>query len=87
MLALYVDDKTELEESDWYTSEYDKKVKKTIGKQNADLQIRKFYNNAQPFYIIMNGDEELLLEPRSYDLSISNFTSFLEEGKAAFEAK
>jgi thiol:disulfide interchange protein DsbD len=87
MLALYVDDKTELEESDWYTSEYDKKVKKTIGKQNADLQIRKFYNNAQPFYIIMNGDEELLLEPRSYDLSISNFISFLEEGKAAFEAK
>lgn len=86
MLALYVDDKKELPESEWYTSQYDQKVKKTIGKQNADLQITKFNNNAQPFYIILNQDEELLLEPKSYDLSISNFIAFLEEGKEAFSA-
>ena len=87
MLALYVDDKKELPESEWYTSEYDQKIKKTIGKQNADLQITKFNNNAQPFYIILDHDEELLLEPKSYDLSISNFISFLEAGKQAFENK
>ena len=62
MLALYVDDKTTLPESDWYTSPYDNKMKKTIGKQNADLQIRKFNNNAQPFYVIMDYDEQILLE-------------------------
>lgn len=84
MLALYVDDKTDLQESEWYTSDYDNKVKKTIGKQNADLQIRKFNNNAQPFYIIINQDEEILLQPRSYDLSINHFISFLEDGKKAF---
>ncbi len=87
MLALYVDDKTDLPESEWYTSDYDNKVKKSIGKQNADLQIRKFNNNAQPFYIIMNYDEEVLVEPKSYDLSISNFISFLDSGKKAFQAK
>ena len=87
VLALYVDDKTDLPESEWYNSDYDNKVKKTIGKQNADLQIRKFNNNAQPFYIIMNHDEELLLEPKSYDLSISNFISFLESGKKIFAAE
>lgn len=87
MLALYVDDKKELPESDWYTSTYDNKIKKTIGRQNADLQITKFNNNAQPFYIILNDNEELLLEPKSYDLSISNFISFLEAGKAAFNSK
>ena len=87
MLALYVDDKKELPESDWYTSDYDNKVKKTIGKQNADLQITKFNNNAQPFYIILNHDEELLLEPKSYDLSISNFIEFLEAGKKAYQAQ
>ncbi|MCK5705143.1 MAG: thioredoxin family protein [Cyclobacteriaceae bacterium] len=87
MLALYVDDKTDLQESEWYTSVYDKKVKKTIGKQNADLQIRKFNNNAQPYYIIMNHDEEILSEPKSYDLSISSFISFLEAGKKIFEDK
>jgi len=54
MVALYVDDKTELPKEDWYTSSYDGKVKKTIGKQNADFQITRFQNNAQPFYVILN---------------------------------
>ncbi len=84
MLALYVDDKTDLPESEWYTSAYDSKIKKSIGKQNADLQIRKFNNNAQPFYILINHNEELLVEPKSYDLSISTFISFLEAGKKKF---
>ena len=85
VLALYVDDKTSLPESDWYTSDYDGKIKKTIGKQNADLQIRKFNNNAQPFYLLMDHSEELLVEPKAYDLSISNFVDFLDAGKKEFE--
>ncbi len=84
MLALYVDDKTDLPESEWYTSNYDNKVKKSIGKQNADLQIRKFNNNAQPFYVIIDPNGELLVEPKSYDLSVENFVSFLDAGKKAF---
>jgi thiol:disulfide interchange protein DsbD len=85
MLALYVDDKTELPESEWYTSAYDNKVKKTIGKQNADLQIREYNNNAQPFYLIVNPDGELLVEPKSYDLDIGSFVSFLDSGIEAFK--
>lgn len=87
MLALYVDDKTELHEAEWYTSEYDNKVKKTIGRQNADLQIRQFNNNAQPFYLILDTEGELLVEPKSYDLNINNFISFLEAGKKAFSER
>jgi thiol:disulfide interchange protein DsbD len=87
MLALYVDDKTELPEQEWYNSSYDQKVKKSIGKQNADLQIRQFNNNAQPFYMIMDPNEKLLLEPRSYDLDIGNFISFLDAGINAFSGK
>jgi len=85
MLALYVDDKTTLPESEWYTSEYDGKVKKTIGKQNADYQITRFQNNAQPYYIILNTEGELLVQPKAYDLSISAFVEFLEAGKTAFK--
>jgi thiol:disulfide interchange protein DsbD len=85
VLALYVDDKTTLPESEWYTSEYDGKVKKTIGKQNADYQITRFQNNAQPYYIILNTDGELLVQPKAYDLSVSAFVEFLEAGKAAFK--
>ena len=78
LVALYVDDKTELPENQWYTSEYDGKIKSTIGKQNADLQIRKWNNNAQPFYVILNPNEELLISPKSYDLNVTNFVKYLD---------
>ena len=87
MLALYVDEKTELPESDWYTSEYDGKVKKSIGKQNADLQITRFNNNAQPYYVLLDTNGELLIEPIAYERSISKFVDFLDAGKEKFQAK
>ncbi|MVM39600.1 DUF255 domain-containing protein [Spirosoma sp. HMF3257] len=84
MLALYVDDKTELPEADWYTSTYDQKVKKTIGAQNADLQITKYNNNAQPHYCLVNSDGKLLVAPKNYDRDVANFVAFLDSGKAKF---
>lgn len=85
LVALYVDDRTELPESDWYTSEYDGKVKKTIGRQNADYQIKTYNNNAQPFYIILNNDEQVIVNPRAYDLSIEGFATFLDDAKGKFK--
>ena len=79
LVALYVDDRTQLEQNTWYKSTYDGKTKKTIGQQNADFQITRFNNNAQPFYVILNEDGELLIEPKAYDLNISRFVDFLDE--------
>lgn len=87
ILAVYVDDKTELPENEWYTSTYDNKEKKTIGKQNADLQISKYNANAQPYYVLIDGDANLLTEPKAYDLNIQNFVNFLDAGKKAFSRK
>ena len=87
LVALYVDDKKELPESEWYTSSYDGKIKKTIGRQNADFQISRFRNNAQPFYVILDNEENLLIEPKAYDLNVQNFIKFLEEGKKNFYSK
>ncbi|QMW01886.1 protein-disulfide reductase DsbD family protein [Spirosoma foliorum] len=84
VLALYVDDKTDLPEAEWYTSTYDQKVKKTIGSQNADLQITKYNNNAQPHYCLVNSDGKLLVAPKNYDRDIANFVAFLDSGKAKF---
>jgi len=84
LVALYVDDKTELPESDWYTSTYDQKVKKTIGAQNADLQITQYNNNAQPHYCLVDSNGKLLVAPKNYDRSVDNFVAFLESGKAKF---
>jgi len=80
VLALYVDDKTKLPENEWYMSKYDGKEKKTIGKQNFDLQITKFNANAQPYYVIMDANEKVLTQPRAYDLDVNKFISFLKDG-------
>jgi thiol:disulfide interchange protein len=84
MVALYIDERHALPESEWYTSTYDGKVKSTIGKQNADFQITRFNNNAQPYYVILDHNEELLVKPKAYDTNIQNFVNFLEEAKAEF---
>jgi len=85
VVALYVDDKTELPEDQWYTSSYDKKIKKTIGKQNADLQITRLNNNAQPFYVLVGQDEKVLVTPYSYNRSVEGFVKFLDEGKKKYQ--
>jgi thiol:disulfide interchange protein len=85
VVALYVDDKTELPESEWYTSKYDNKVKKTIGKQNADLQITNLNNNAQPFYVLLGKDERVLVPPYGYDKSVEGFVKFLDSAKGKFK--
>ncbi|WP_047452006.1 thioredoxin family protein, partial [Alistipes sp. ZOR0009] len=51
ILALYVDDKTELPQSEWITNAKGK-VLKSLGKINADYQITKFNVNAQPYYVL-----------------------------------
>jgi len=85
VVALYVDDRTELPEERWYTSRYDNKVKKTIGKQNADLQINNLENNAQPFYVLVGKDERVLAWPYGYDRSVEKFVQFLERGKKKYK--
>lgn len=85
IVALYVDDKTMLPETEWFTSSYDGKVKKTIGKKNADLQIANLDNNAQPFYVLVGTDERVLAWPYGYDKSVENFVLFLESGKKKFD--
>lgn len=87
IVALYVDDKTKLPEADWYTSTYDEKVKKTIGKQNADLQIRRLNNNAQPFYVLLGEDEKVLVSPIAYDKDVNSFIKFLDEGVEKYKQR
>jgi thiol:disulfide interchange protein DsbD len=83
--ALYVDDKTELPEIQWYTSKYDGKVKKTIGKQNADIQVISYKSNTQPLYVLLGPDGSLLVEPRSYNLNVEEFVKFLDSGLSKFK--
>jgi thiol:disulfide interchange protein DsbD len=84
VIALYVDDKTKLPESEWIKSNYDGKTKKTLGKKYADFQITKYGVNAQPYYVLLDSDENMLIDPKAYDLNIDNFVDFLDEGLKRF---
>jgi thiol:disulfide interchange protein DsbD len=83
--ALYVDDKTEVPQNEWITSIYDGKVKKSIGKIYADLQISRFNVNAQPYYVLLDTTGNLLTTPKAYDLNVDNFVKFLDTGLQNFQ--
>lgn len=80
VVALYVDDKTILPENKWYTSTYDGKIKKSMGNQNADFQVTKFGNNAQPFYLVVDSDGNILSGPVAYNPNVAEFAAFLDKG-------
>ncbi|MFC5271424.1 protein-disulfide reductase DsbD family protein [Adhaeribacter terreus] len=87
VVALYVDDKTELSKEEQYVSKYDGKEKTTIGRKFADYQVTKFNVNAQPYYVLLGPDGEKLNEPVAYNLDIAAFVKFLDQGKANYQAK
>ncbi|GAB3851257.1 hypothetical protein GCM10028822_17730 [Hymenobacter terrigena] len=87
VVALYVDDKTELPQNEWYTSTHDKQLKTTLGKQNADLQITRYGINAQPYYVILDPDDATnkpLVTPIAYEPDVAQFSTFLQAGSKQF---
>lgn len=80
VIKLMVDEKKSLPEP-VYVEENGKKVRlDTYGDRWSYLQRYKFNANAQPYYVILNDDGELISGPFSYDENIPKFTMFLEKG-------
>lgn len=87
LVALYVDDKViEMPKEEWYTNKAGREVK-LLGKKNSEIQIEKFGANAQPFYVILDGDGNSLVTPHAYDLDIAAYIKFLDEGVEAYNKK
>ncbi|MBN2891897.1 MAG: thioredoxin family protein [Bacteroidales bacterium] len=86
VLSLFVDDKTiEAESNRWFTSIADGKVKKDLGKQNADIQIVNFNVNSQPLYALVDYKGNVLAPTREFDTDIEAYIKFLEEGKKQYK--
>lgn len=84
IVALYVDDRTQLPENEWITSSVDGKVKKTIGKICEDLEISKFKTNALPLYVIADHDGNPLNKPMPTNLNVEEYKRWLDEGLEIF---
>ncbi len=87
VIALYVDDKSDLPENEWVKSTYDGKVKTTLGRKYADFQITRYGVNAQPYYVLLDRKEQLLVQPKAYDLNADNFVEFLDTALAEFQKR
>jgi len=84
LVALYVDDKTiELPKKEWYTNANGREIK-LLGRKNTEIQINRFKANAQPFYVMLDSDGNLLVPARAYDLNINAFVKFLDSGVKVF---
>ena len=80
IVALYVDDKHKLDKEDWVTDAQTGKVYKDLGRVNSYIAREKFGVNAQPNYVLLSPDGEILAPARGYDLSVDGFVDFLKGG-------
>lgn len=85
LISLYVDYKKELPESEQYVSETTGKKIKTIGNKWSDLQIKRYKANAQPYYVLMNLQEENLNDPVGYTPDIEEYQHWLRDGIDKFK--
>ena len=85
LISLYVDYKKELPASEQKISETTGKMIKTVGNKWSDLQIKKYKTNSQPYYVLMNLEEENLNEPVGYTPDIEEYQEWLTSGIANFK--
>ncbi len=86
-ISLYVDDRTDLPESEQFVSSAlgRERTIRTVGQKWSVFQAERFGVNTQPYYVIMDHDQQPLTQPYGYNLNIDRFVDFLQTGKEEFE--
>ena len=81
MCSLHANKNTiELPEEEWVVDEKGRTLK-TLGRKNLNYQKTEFNMNAQPYYVIVNADGEVLTaENYKYDRDVKKFVAWLNEG-------
>lgn len=87
LISLYVDDKTDLPESEQYISKFSGKKIKTIGNKWSDFQASTFQTNSQPYYVLVNNEGSVLVPPQAFNLDVKNYVNFLDSGLTAYQNK
>lgn len=88
LISLYVDDRNELSEEEQFNYvKLDGSVKEieTIGDKWATFQTVNFKNNSQPYYVLLDGDLNLLNVPTGYTPSADEYHAWLQDGLENFQ--
>lgn len=85
--SLYVDDQTVLPDMEQYTNKNGEHIT-TLGEKNLDYEITKFGFNAQPLYMFLDTEGNILSEVKyGYDADVQKFIDHLETIKKQFYKK
>ncbi|HBH06979.1 MAG TPA: thiol:disulfide interchange protein [Flavobacteriales bacterium] len=87
LISLYVDERTKLPQEEQRVSETTGKKIRTIGNKWSDFQVARFGNNSQPYYVILDHEENQLHEHAAYDPDIDLFIDWLDRGVEEFKKK
>ncbi len=87
LISLYVDDKRKLPESEQYISETTGKEIESIGNKWSDFQISRYKANAQPYYVLLDHQENKLIAPSAYEPDADEYYKWLKEGIENFEER
>jgi thiol:disulfide interchange protein len=87
LVSLYVDEPTALPAAEQYTNVKGEEIK-AEGEKNLDYEITKFGFNAQPLYMFIDADENVLSNTKyGYDPDVDKFINHLDAVKKSFEIK
>lgn len=87
LITLYVDEKKALPETIEVEENGATTRLRTVGDKWSYLQRSKFGANAQPFYVLVDGDGKPLTGSYSYNEDIAAYRAFLQEGLKAYGAR
>lgn len=79
IVSLYVDDRERLPESEQYVSELTGRKVRTVGNKWTDFQITHYNTNSQPYYVLLNHEEEAMNKARGFNTDVEAFVKWLKE--------
>ena len=74
-----------LPEGEVMISEISGKKLRYVGQKWSEFQILRYKANAQPFYVLMDHEENDLIEPIGYMPDIDQYFNWLQKGVKAFK--
>ncbi|MES2410477.1 MAG: cytochrome c biogenesis protein CcdA [Bacteroidota bacterium] len=85
LISLYVDDKRPLPKNEQTVSKETGNEITTIGDKWTEFIITKYKTNTQPFYVLIDLNEEKLNTPISYTPKINDYLAWLKDGLSKFK--
>lgn len=85
-ISLYVDDRTRLPESEQFASTAlgRERIIRTVGQKWSVFQAQRYGVNTQPYYLILDHNENLLAPAYGFDPNIDRYIKFLQTGISNF---